>query len=1055
MPTGGPTIGGAWAEGYSRAREHAIEETRHRLEEGLRIQKELRVNDEAVARETLKMRQAQALAEQTQAELQLLQQREAEVQASPGKPYAADPYLADKMLEAERNHQESLQDLETRRRNMMEMVYQRNQVIEQKAIPWKGGMSVTGWGSHQQTPEELEEEGRKTPKGKTTEFSENLMQTQASERADPEGQEFEKSMEKERKELGGEEAYAEQQQTRLLGLQRRQDVGREKQQEINKEEREKQLYQLEERATGMRARGLESQGGIEAAAQEIAARQRENQFIRSQQVPGAGGGQGTGLLGLLGSLINKAGGAPGGGAMGSPGGTSGGGGASGGKAGAAPSGPQVPRGGAPTPPQRPMTPMQFGQGGAPTPPPRPGVPGPQQPGVPAAGQPGAPTPPTPPIGMGAPTPPPRPPTLGQALGAATQHPIMNVPINQVPEALTQLLGPGRAPPPGSSGSPSLGGAQTYPGLGGPQGPPRPQAPPQQPPSMTPGGPAPGAPQPGAYGQAAPRSMFPSGPQPYSPPFGEPGGPGSLTLAGRGNIAPGDTSTGVSLPGVGGEGALRPPPAVAQAPPARPPPSGAHPIYGAAGDLPSSYRAAIGQGAVSPYAPMPPRRPATPLPPPRPPGIGQPVQTPPSRPQVAAQPPGAPGGVSQQARQAIANIESRGSGDYGAINKKSGAIGRYQVMPANVPSWTKQALGRAMTPREFAANPQAQEAVFNHIFGGYEQKYGPRGAAIKWQSGKAPQERPASAAGRAYAAKFEREGGVGAAEAASAPGQESAMPSRGGFHDIKGEAGDIQGLGQPTSRVNLFSGGNWRGQAFNAATDLSPINVGGKSTEVNKWAAPHFQGFINELAQRGYKIDDLGGYNYRNKRDGTSLSEHAFGNAIDINPSRNTFGGNKTDLPADVSQLAAKYGLSWGGDWRGKKDFMHFEWTGQGGGATPSTTPGGATPSATGTQVAADTSPQPAERAAEQRRTQPEPYQPPPPPEMPEHPPQQPQQPWQPPQQQAAQGPQRQRPSIGPPTVHDEQEIAGMKPGSIFRTPDGRLKVVPLQPLQRPQQAASA
>ncbi len=41
---------------------------------------------------------------------------------------------------------------------------------------------------------------------------------------------------------------------------------------------------------------------------------------------------------------------------------------------------------------------------------------------------------------------------------------------------------------------------------------------------------------------------------------------------------------------------------------------------------------------------------------------------------------------------------------------------------------------------------------------------------------------------------------------------------------------------------------------------------------------------------------------------------------------NGFHDNRTDLPANVSKLAAENGLSWGGDWR-NRDNMHFEWRG--------------------------------------------------------------------------------------------------------------------------------
>lgn len=91
------------------------------------------------------------------------------------------------------------------------------------------------------------------------------------------------------------------------------------------------------------------------------------------------------------------------------------------------------------------------------------------------------------------------------------------------------------------------------------------------------------------------------------------------------------------------------------------------------------------------------------------------------------------------RDAIAGIESAGSGGYKAIGPqtKTGdrAYGRYQVMGANIPEWTKAALGRAMTPEEFAASPEAQDAVFDHRFGGYVQKYGPEGAAKAWFAGE--------------------------------------------------------------------------------------------------------------------------------------------------------------------------------------------------------------------------------------------------------------------------------------------------------------------------------
>ncbi|MFH0303502.1 M15 family metallopeptidase, partial [Bradyrhizobium sp. 31Argb] len=79
----------------------------------------------------------------------------------------------------------------------------------------------------------------------------------------------------------------------------------------------------------------------------------------------------------------------------------------------------------------------------------------------------------------------------------------------------------------------------------------------------------------------------------------------------------------------------------------------------------------------------------------------------------------------------------------------------------------------------------------------------------------------------------------------------------------------------------------------------------------------------------YPIRSIGGYNHRTIAGSNRLSQHAFGNAIDINPGANPMQhGLRTDMPANISEMAAKHGLSWGGDWKGRKDPMHFEWTGK-------------------------------------------------------------------------------------------------------------------------------
>ena len=89
---------------------------------------------------------------------------------------------------------------------------------------------------------------------------------------------------------------------------------------------------------------------------------------------------------------------------------------------------------------------------------------------------------------------------------------------------------------------------------------------------------------------------------------------------------------------------------------------------------------------------------------------------------------------------IASIESGSQADpYAAIGvpTKSGdrAIGKYQIMGNNVPTWTAEALGTSMTPDAFAKNPDAQERTAKHFLSKYFDQYGnAKDVASVWHSG---------------------------------------------------------------------------------------------------------------------------------------------------------------------------------------------------------------------------------------------------------------------------------------------------------------------------------
>jgi len=98
-----------------------------------------------------------------------------------------------------------------------------------------------------------------------------------------------------------------------------------------------------------------------------------------------------------------------------------------------------------------------------------------------------------------------------------------------------------------------------------------------------------------------------------------------------------------------------------------------------------------------------------------------------------------GAVSQpsfeQFFSAIAEQES--GGRYSALGVMTGgdrAYGKYQVMGANIPSWTATYYGKRLSPQQYLNSPAAQDAVARGVLKSYYNKYGARGAASAWYSG---------------------------------------------------------------------------------------------------------------------------------------------------------------------------------------------------------------------------------------------------------------------------------------------------------------------------------
>jgi hypothetical protein len=106
---------------------------------------------------------------------------------------------------------------------------------------------------------------------------------------------------------------------------------------------------------------------------------------------------------------------------------------------------------------------------------------------------------------------------------------------------------------------------------------------------------------------------------------------------------------------------------------------------------------------------------------------------------------------------------------------------------------------------------------------------------------------------------------------------------------------------------------------------------GQKVTVHRQSAQAFQGFLQALWKTGYRPKSIQSYSNRNIAGTGTKSQHAWANAIDIDPYANRGdrlggGGSRQGiLPANINALAQRFGLTWGGTWK-SADPMHFEYT---------------------------------------------------------------------------------------------------------------------------------
>ena len=133
---------------------------------------------------------------------------------------------------------------------------------------------------------------------------------------------------------------------------------------------------------------------------------------------------------------------------------------------------------------------------------------------------------------------------------------------------------------------------------------------------------------------------------------------------------------------------------------------------------------------------------------------------------------------------------------------------------------------------------------------------------------------------------------------------------------------------------LTSYNGWPASKDQAEIGVKPFQIKGTAIKIRcaKDAGPLLAAFAAEFHALIEPIDegklDDWAYAFRMVRGTTDkLSCHSSGTAIDLNATQHplgkagTFDGAKVPM---IQALAKKYGLTWGGDYRGRKDEMHFE-----------------------------------------------------------------------------------------------------------------------------------
>ena len=134
-------------------------------------------------------------------------------------------------------------------------------------------------------------------------------------------------------------------------------------------------------------------------------------------------------------------------------------------------------------------------------------------------------------------------------------------------------------------------------------------------------------------------------------------------------------------------------------------------------------------------------------------------------------------------------------------------------------------------------------------------------------------------------------------------------------------------------IELISPNGWPASEDRKTIGIQSFTIPGTSIKIAcaKDVAPILIAFCAEFHKLVEPIDqgaiDDWGYAFRMTRGSDKvLSNHSSGTAVDLNATKHSLGKSNTftkEQTNTIQLLIVKYGLAWGGNYKKRKDEMHF------------------------------------------------------------------------------------------------------------------------------------